>query len=66
MFLQLVAGGHLLLFDARSKSFLEVTVSERQAFLCNCRYPNRRGIHVQPGLAGATASLENHRFCLGL
>src|SRR5207237_8944307 len=56
----------LVIRDTHSESVLEATVSERQAFLCNCRYPNRRGIHVQPGLASATASLENHRFCLGL
>src|SRR5207249_14321 len=48
----------LVIRDPHSESFLETTVSERQACLCNCRYPNRRGIHVQPGLAGATASLE--------
>jgi hypothetical protein len=27
---------------------------------------NRDGVHVQPGLAGAATSLEDHRLCLGL
>jgi H+-transporting ATPase len=67
MFLQLVAGGHLMLFVTRTRGrLLEATVSEHEALLCNCRHPNRRGADVQPGLASAGTSLENHRFCLGL
>ena len=45
---------------------MEAAVSQLEAFLCNCRDSNRRGVHVQPGLARAVTSLENHRFRVGL
>ena len=52
--------------DSHSGSFVETTISKPQALLCNCRDPNRGGVHVQPGLADAATSLEDHRLCLGL
>src|SRR4029453_8482484 len=52
--------------DSHPRSFVEAALSKRQALLCDCRNPNRRGLHVQPGLAGACTSLELHRFFLGL
>src|SRR6266511_2546056 len=52
--------------DSHPGSLVEAAVSKLQAFLGNCRNPNRRGVHVQPGLARAVTSLENHRFRVGL
>ena len=52
--------------DSYTRSFLETAVSEPEAFLRNCRDPNRRGANVQRGVARAVTSLENHRLCLGL
>ena len=45
---------------------MEATVSKHQTLLCNCRDPDHRGVHVQPGLAGAATPLEDYRLCLGL
>ncbi len=67
MFLQLVAGGHLMLFvSAREGSLLETAISQLDAFLRYRGDPNRGGVHVQPGLARAGTALGNHRLCVGL
>src|SRR5438128_2302731 len=52
--------------DSYPRSFLEATVSELEAFLRHRRDANRRGADVQPRLARAATSVENHRLCLGL
>jgi hypothetical protein len=52
--------------DSYPGSFMEATLSKRQAFLCDCRDSNRRDIYVQPRLAGVATFLEYYRFCLGL
>ena len=52
--------------DSHQGSFMEATVSKHQTLLCNCRDPDHRGVHVQPGLAGAATPLEDYRLCLGL
>jgi len=67
MFLQLVAGGHVMLFVTRTLGALwKATLSKSQTLLCNWSDSDRRHVPVQSGLARAVTSLENHRFCLGL
>src|SRR5207247_8781293 len=38
--------------DSHKRPLLEVTIPKPQAVLCNCRDPNRLGIHVWRGLDG--------------
>ena len=45
---------------------MEAALSKPQAILCDCGHADRSRVHVQPGLAGAAPSLEDHRLCLGL
>ena len=66
MFLQLVAGGHLMLFVTRTRGALWKPPYPNPKLFFDCRDPNHCGAHVQPGLAGAATFLEDHRPCLGL
>src|SRR6266481_6245817 len=52
--------------DSYPWALVEATVSKFQAFLCDCCDSSRRGTDVQPGLAGAATSMENHWLCLGV
>jgi H+-transporting ATPase len=67
MFLQLVAGGHLMLFVTRTRGALwKPPYPNPKLFFAIVATQIAAMFPVQSGLARAVTSLENHRFCLGL
>ena len=66
MFLQLVAGGHLMLFVVRTRGPFWKPHIELTSLLCYRGDANRGHIHVQPGLVCAAIVLGNHWVCVGL
>ena len=66
MFLQLVAGGHLMLFVTRAGAVLDAPLPSGQALRGHRRHASPRRVDVRTGLAGAAAGLGLDRLGLGL
>ncbi len=66
MFLQLVAGGHLMLFVTRAGAVLDAPLPGGQALRGHRRHASPRRVDVRTGLAGAAAGLGLDRLGLGL